>query len=759
VSELPRFRRRSAVAKATRPTDIASRELWRYFLARRTVPALVREGVFQMLALTWDFHGLTWLAAIAAFILGWLFTMLFWKKGKTHEEVLRRVVETSTDESTRLKTLADEHGAALKLKDDALLRVKGDHDAELVALRTDRDKALADMKARELEVNTFKTEVATHKAEATKLQGLVGTVDTSKKEIDDLRAQLAKQQSEYELSIGDWRKKVEAGEAAKVAAEQKHTEIQGLLGSAKSDNDKVLLEWRTRAEKAEQSVAESAKVTADWQAKFTAAEAAKVTAEKRIVDLDASHARVLGEWQSKVTVAEQQRTEVQGLMGSAKADNDRVLVEWRTRAEKAEGELGNWSRRYADLETSTKSAGSDHERVLGEWRVRAEKAEADAVAAAQSNANWNGRYQALEADRNKINADWDGRYKALEADRNKINADWQARFTSVEAAKVAAEQKHFEVQGLLGSAKTDNDNVLAEWRTRTEKAEADAAAAAKVNADWDGRYKALEADRNKINADWQARYESLEADHSGSVARVQAAEAKHAEVQGLLGTHQSELSTLKGQLAEATAGPDDLKVIEGIGPKIDQALRADGLTRWIHVRDASQDRLKSAIEKAGISFAPSMTTWSKQASYLVAGDQAGFKQYTEYLVSGQDPSALGAEELTGNDRVQALASGTVFGSGNVEVEELAKTKDGSDNLLIIEGIGPKFNDALKAAGLGTFAKVAAASEDQLRDAIKAAGLSFAPSLTSWAEQADLLNKGDMDGFRALTARLVAGRKD
>jgi predicted flap endonuclease-1-like 5' DNA nuclease len=712
---------------------------WRHFFAGRTVPAWFRGWGFQMLA-AWNIHAA--IAALVAFLLGWLFTIFFWKKGKTHEEVLRRVVETSTDESTRLKTLADEHSSALKLKDDALLRMKSESENELVSLRADRDKALADVKARENDINTFKAEVSTHKAEATKLQGLVGTVDTSKKEIDDLRAQLAKQKGDYEGSLS---------------------------------------EWRVRAEKAEANVGEAAKVSADWQAKFAAVEAAKVAAEKRVVDLDASHARVVGEWQSKVAVAEQKQAEVQGLMGSAKADNDKVLAEWRTRAEKAEGELGNWSRRYAELEAS--------------------------------NADWDGKYIALEADRNKINADWDGRYKALEADRNKVNADWQSRFAVVESAKVAAEQKHVEVQGLLGSTKADSDKVLAEWRTRTEKAEADAAAAAKVNADWDGKYKALEADRNKINADWEGKYKALEADrnkinadwdgrykaleadrnkinadwdgkykaleadrnkinadwqtryqslettHSGCAARLQAAEAKHVEVQGLVGSHQSEINSLKGQLAEATAGPDDLKVIEGIGPKIDQALRADGLTRWIHIRDASQDRLKSAIEKGGVSFAPSMTTWSKQAAYLVAGDQAGFKQYTEYLVSGQDPAALGGEVLTGAEQAQALAGGAVYGSGNVEVEESPKNKDGSDNLLIIEGVGPKFNDALKAAGLGTFAKVAAASEDQLRDAIKVAGLSFAPSLTSWAEQADLLNKGDMDSFRALTARLIAGRKD
>jgi predicted flap endonuclease-1-like 5' DNA nuclease len=728
----------------------------------------------MLAAFTWDIW--QWIAAFVAFLVGWFLSyFLGGKFGKKREDVLRRVVETSTDESTRIRTLSDEHAMSLKAKDDALLRIKGDQENELLALRADRDKALTLVKEREVELTT-------HKAEATKLQGLVGTVDTSKKELDDLRAQLTKQKADYELTLGDWRKRAEAGEAAKVAAEKravdfegriktieadhakvvgdwqgrvkaaesKSTEVQGLLGSTKADNDKALAEWRLRAEKAEASVAAGSKATADWEAKYKALEAdrAKVAADwqARVQKLEADHATVVGDWQGRVKAAESKSTEVQGLLGSTKADNDKALAE---------------------------------------WRLRAEKAEASVAAGSKATADWEAKYKALEADRAKIAADWEAKYKASEADRAKVAADWQARAQKLEADHAsalgewqnrvkAAEAKSTEVQGLLGSTKADNDKALAEWRLRAEKAEASVAAGSKATADWETRYKALEADRAKVAADWEARYK--------------AAEGKQSEIQGLLSNAQSdnqrvvtdwtgrfnalqsdrdngfgqrdaEIARLRGELAEATAGPDDLLIIEGIGPKINQALRADGITRWVQVRDASQDRLRSAIEKAGITFAPSMTTWPKQARYLAAGDQAGFRQYTEYLISGQDPEAYGGEEVTGEARVQALAGGDVYGSGNVEKAEQHKNSDGSDNLLIIEGIGPKFNEALLKAGINTFAKVAGSSEDQLRNAIQAAGLSFAPSLATWAEQAGLLARGDLAGFEALAARLVAGRHD
>jgi predicted flap endonuclease-1-like 5' DNA nuclease len=512
----------------------------------------------------WDFHAGTLLAAIAAFVLGFLVQWWFGKRGKASEHVLRRVVETSTDESTRLKTLTDEHSRVLKLRDEADLKLKADYDGQLLSLRGELDQSTALARQHE-------ADLAAQRTEATRLQGLVATVDSSKQQIDELTAQLARQKNDYELALTDWRKRAEAGEASVAAA------------------------------------------------------------DKRVADLNAEHARVVGELQASVKAADAKSVEVQGLLGSTKADNDKALADWRARAEKAEADLGNWSRRYAELESSSKNADAEHARVLGDWRKRAETAEASL------------------------------------ADSAKQGADWQARFAALEA--------------------------------------------------------------------------------------------QHAEVTSSVASRDTEILGLRGQLAEATAGPDDLLVIEGIGPKINQALRAAGITRWIHVRDASQDTLKAAIEAGGISFAPSMTTWSKQAAYLVAGDQAGFKQYTEYLVSGQDPSAMGAEELTGDAKVQALAGGTVYGTGTVEIDPSAKNADGTDNLLIIEGIGPKFNQALVSAGINTFAKLAGSSEDQLKGAIQSAGLSFAPSLSTWAEQAALVAAGDMAGFKALTDRLVAGRND
>jgi large subunit ribosomal protein L4 len=82
-----------------------------------------------------------------------------------------------------------------------------------------------------------------------------------------------------------------------------------------------------------------------------------------------------------------------------------------------------------------------------------------------------------------------------------------------------------------------------------------------------------------------------------------------------------------------------------------------------------------------------------------------------------------------------------------------------DDLKKIEGIGPKINDALIAAGIDTFVKLEKASEESLKAALEAANLRFAPSLGTWAEQAGFLVRGDEAGFKALTDSLTAGRKE
>lgn len=81
---------------------------------------------------------------------------------------------------------------------------------------------------------------------------------------------------------------------------------------------------------------------------------------------------------------------------------------------------------------------------------------------------------------------------------------------------------------------------------------------------------------------------------------------------------------------------DELERIEGIGPKMASALRAAGIRTFRQLAEADDDTRRAAIEAAGLTFAPSLITWGRQARLLADGDEAGFAELTELLVAGRD---------------------------------------------------------------------------------------------------------------------------
>ncbi|GAA1403026.1 helix-hairpin-helix domain-containing protein [Catellatospora coxensis] len=124
-----------------------------------------------------------------------------------------------------------------------------------------------------------------------------------------------------------------------------------------------------------------------------------------------------------------------------------------------------------------------------------------------------------------------------------------------------------------------------------------------------------------------------------------------------------------------------------------------------------------------------------------------------------EPVAVAADEP--DDAVEAAVEAAQDKAFKVEASTLTPIENmlvaAGDNLQRIEGIGPKMEAALTAAGMGTYAAVAAADNAALRKAIEDGGLSFAPALLTWAQQAQLLADGDEEGLADLQRRLVAGR--
>ena len=86
-----------------------------------------------------------------------------------------------------------------------------------------------------------------------------------------------------------------------------------------------------------------------------------------------------------------------------------------------------------------------------------------------------------------------------------------------------------------------------------------------------------------------------------------------------------------------------------------------------------------------------------------------------------------------------------------------KARDGSDDLELIEGIGPKIAELLKAAGIDTFDALAKAPVEKVQEVLEAGGSKFnLAKPATWAEQAALAASGDWEAFDKLTEELVGG---
>jgi large subunit ribosomal protein L27 len=87
---------------------------------------------------------------------------------------------------------------------------------------------------------------------------------------------------------------------------------------------------------------------------------------------------------------------------------------------------------------------------------------------------------------------------------------------------------------------------------------------------------------------------------------------------------------------EAPAGADDLKKIEGIGPKIAQLLNEAGIYTFVELANTSADRVKEILEAAGSRYRMhDPTTWAQQSQLAADGNWAELKVLQDALNGGK----------------------------------------------------------------------------------------------------------------------------
>ena len=145
------------------------------------------------------------------------------------------------------------------------------------------------------------------------------------------------------------------------------------------------------------------------------------------------------------------------------------------------------------------------------------------------------------------------------------------------------------------------------------------------------------------------------------------------------------------------------------------------------------------------------------------------QNYTEVFFSvifGADGTELAKADAPVISAPVALAASATTGASVAAAKPAAakkaakvrgKARDGSDDLELIEGIGPKIAGLLKAAGIDTFDALAKAPVEKVQEVLEAGGSKFnLAKPATWAEQAALAASGDWAAFDKLTEELVGG---
>ena len=82
--------------------------------------------------------------------------------------------------------------------------------------------------------------------------------------------------------------------------------------------------------------------------------------------------------------------------------------------------------------------------------------------------------------------------------------------------------------------------------------------------------------------------------------------------------------------------PDDLRKIEGIGPKISDILHENGIDTFAQLAETDVDDLRAILSAAGPRFRlANPTTWPQQAQLAAAGDWEGLRALQGELKHGR----------------------------------------------------------------------------------------------------------------------------
>jgi len=190
--------------------------------------------------------------------------------------------------------------------------------------------------------------------------------------------------------------------------------------------------------------------------------------------------------------------------------------------------------------------------------------------------------------------------------------------------------------------------------------------------------------------------------------------------------------------------PTDLKIIEGVGPKIEDILNKEGYKNWSDIANSKVEDLKNIMHDAGPRYRiHNPATWNQQAKMAIKGDWQNLIDLQKILSSKR----TGAEIDTSIPKIDKLIA-RKFGFENIN----------SNDLKIIEGIGLKIEELLTAKGIGNWEEMSKTSIAYLQKILADAGERYKlADPTTWPKQATLAYQKKWKQLKEFQHELSGGR--
>jgi predicted flap endonuclease-1-like 5' DNA nuclease len=315
------------------------------------------------------------------------------------------------------------------------------------------------------------------------------------------------------------------------------------------------------------------------------------------------------------------------------------------------------------------------------------------------------QYDAARTELQLQQDDYDAKLKTVQVDISKRSADIDSERSRIANTVSDYESRINELQVALAAERAGAVDLETQCGSRVQALEENLQA----------RLVELDFERQR-GVELQAQVDSLSAElaagstRTGDAVKVGLSNADAtlagetvvaaAVVAGALSDSGSERGSSADVGVPAATAVDDLTRINGIGPRYAATLAAAGITTYKQLAQTDPVELRDIVGAKSWQVIDT-PTWVLDAARL---------------------------------------------------EEQPRLKTAGDDLIRIEGIGPRYNSLLRASGITSFAQLAATDEAVLADIIKAKPWQKV-NYTEWKEQAALAAAGDWAAFDALQAQL------